>query len=133
MNDESGKKNNSVLLLQDLALEQWKSMDYYADELKRWLPVVEPNLQFIAPSEYRSFAANKNGTITTTQRFYFRYLAYPAALRRYEAELVHILDHSYAHLLRGRDPSRAIITVHDLYPFYPTSQGRLRSLVRAQS
>ena len=53
------------------------------------------------------------------KRAWRKYVAYPLAARRQAsgADLVHILDHSFAHLLRRIPPSvYKIVTVHDLAP-----------------
>lgn len=92
---------NRVLLVPDLALERWPSMDRYAAELARRLPEVE------VPRE----AATLRGP-----RYLARYAGYPRALRRYQPSLVHVADHSYAHCLRAFPGVPSIVTIHDLYP-----------------
>ena len=111
-----------VLLLQDLALEGWKSMDIYAEQLKSRLPVAGSRYEIVAPDDY---VLKKQRATGLFERFYARYVSYPALLRRYESDIVHILDHSYAHLLRGRDPQRVVITVHDLYTLHSGDNGGL--------
>ena len=49
-------------------------------------------------------------------RAWSRYVTYPRLLRRRNAEVFHILDQAYAHLIRGLDPERTVITCHDLIP-----------------
>lgn len=92
---------NRVLLVPDLALERWPSMDRYAAELARRLPEVE------VPRE----AATLRGP-----RYLARYAGYPRALRRYQPSLVHVADHSYAHCLRAFPGVPSIVTIHDVYP-----------------
>jgi glycosyltransferase involved in cell wall biosynthesis len=111
-----------VLLLQDLALEGWKSMDIYAEQLKSRLPLAGSRYDIVAPDDYVLKKQRATGLI---ERLYARYVSYPALLRRYESDIIHILDHSYAHLLRGRDPQRVIITVHDLYTLHSSDNGGL--------
>jgi glycosyltransferase involved in cell wall biosynthesis len=43
-----------------------------------------------------------------------RWVRYPLAARRVTADVFHIVDHSYAHLVRAVPASRAIVTCHDL-------------------
>ncbi|MEM7145293.1 MAG: glycosyltransferase family 1 protein [Verrucomicrobiota bacterium] len=53
------------------------------------------------------------------KRAYRNYLAYPREAAREVGEngIVHILDHSYAHLAAGFGPEvRVVVTVHDLIP-----------------
>jgi alpha-1,3-rhamnosyl/mannosyltransferase len=91
----------TILLVPDLRLESWLSMDRYAAELARRLP------EITVPEEWRTLGG---------PRYYTRFVRYPRALRRYQAELVHVADHSYAHCLRSFPGSRSVVTVHDLYP-----------------
>ena len=91
------------LLVPDLALERWPSMDRYAAELALRIPGLQ------VPGE----AAALRGP-----RFVSRYLRYPHALRRYRPSLVHIADHSYAHCLRAFPGTPSVVTIHDLYPVH---------------
>ena len=45
-----------------------------------------------------------------------RYLLYPWRVGSRRADLVHVLDHSYAHLLRSVKRAPRVVTVHDLVP-----------------
>ncbi len=45
-----------------------------------------------------------------------RYIGYPFKASRLEADVFHILDHSYAHLLLSLDSRRSVVTCHDLIP-----------------
>jgi len=58
------------------------------------------------------------GPLVDPQRYAARYVLYPWRLRREarRAQLVHILDHSYAHMLNSARRRPVIITVHDLLP-----------------
>ncbi|OFW03174.1 MAG: hypothetical protein A3I61_01360 [Acidobacteria bacterium RIFCSPLOWO2_02_FULL_68_18] len=47
---------------------------------------------------------------------WFRYVSYPQLLRRYRADVFHILDHGYAQLIRDLNPQRTVVTCHDLIP-----------------
>jgi glycosyltransferase involved in cell wall biosynthesis len=91
----------ATLLVPDLALERWPSMDRYAEALARRLPGVQ------VPPE----AAALGGP-----RYAARYLRYPRALRRYRPRVVHVADHSYAHCLRSFAGVPSLVTIHDLYP-----------------
>ena len=104
------------LLVRDLALERWASMDRYAAALAARIPRAE------VPGEWRM----------TGERFTTRYWRYPRALRRYHADLVHVLDHSYAHCLRAFPGTPAVVTVHDLLPLRVLAEGDrgLRGRVR---
>ena len=99
----------SVLLVPDLALEGWPSMDRYARELSRRLPEAEQ------PQE----AATLRGS-----RYLARYLTYPRALRSRRPSLVHVADHSYAHCLRAFPGVPSVVTIHDLYPVHVLAEER---------
>jgi glycosyltransferase involved in cell wall biosynthesis len=126
-------KTKSVLLLQDLTLEGWKSMDIYAAQLKSRLPLVDNRYRVTAPSDYSTLNPAEGRLTGQFQRFYSRYVTYPALLRHYDGDIIHILDHSYAHLLRGRDPCRVIITVHDLFPLHSIANSGRSMRARARA
>ena len=107
----------AVLLVPDLELEAWPSMDRYARELARRVP------EAALPQE----AATLRGP-----RYFARYLRYPRALRRYRPALVHVADHSYAHCLAAFPGVPSVVTIHDLYPLHViAAAGRsIRSRVR---
>ena len=88
------------VLVRDLALERWPSMDRYADALAARIP------DAVVPDEWR----------LTGERYSTRYWRYPRALRRHRGDLVHVLDHSYAHCLRAFPGTPSVVTVHDLLP-----------------
>lgn len=52
-------------------------------------------------------------------RLFGRFVQYPRHLRRVlpQADLFHLVDHSYAHLVHQLPPGRAIVTCHDLDTF----------------
>lgn len=67
------------------------------------------------------------------RRAWRKYAAYPWEARRAAdgAEIVHILDHSFAHLLRGMPASVfKIVTVHDLAPLRDSTGLTARQLER---
>src|SRR5207302_847246 len=114
-----------VLLVPDLPLERWPSMDRYAHRLYDWLESGAPEFEVRLaasigeltreqPPGRRSGAFVRwwtqpvdpvrfllPGPLAEPQRYAARYVLYPWRLRREarRAQLIHILDHSYAHLL----------------------------------
>ena len=88
------------LLVRDLSLERWFAMDRYADALRSHLKEahVAEGWQMEGP------------------RYLTRYWAYPRALRGQRGDVVHVLDHSYAHCLRAFPGMPSVVTLHDLYP-----------------
>jgi glycosyltransferase involved in cell wall biosynthesis len=45
-----------------------------------------------------------------------RYLTIPRTVRSYSAEIVHVLDPAYGHLIPAVRPARVVVTCHDLIP-----------------
>jgi len=92
-------------------------MDRYAAELAARLRVVVPA------------AARELGG----PRYLARYVRYPRALRAEPpVDLVHVVDHSYAHCLAAFPGAPSVLTVHDLYPLRVLREhgGGLRAAVR---
>jgi glycosyltransferase involved in cell wall biosynthesis len=108
---------SGVLLVPDLALERWPSMDRYAAELARRVPGLQ------RPEEARTLRGG---------RYWMRYVTYPRALRRYRPDLVHVADHSYAHCLAAFPGVPSVVTIHDLFPLHvlATAGRSVRSILR---
>jgi len=132
-----------VLLVPDLPLERWPSMDRYAHRLYDWLESGDPGFEVrLAASigDITSEVGNGRrhsggyprwwaqevdpikfvlpGPLREPQRYFARYFLYPWWLRRdaKRAQLVHILDHTYAHMVTRVHHRPAVVTVHDLMP-----------------
>ncbi|MCS7179008.1 MAG: glycosyltransferase family 1 protein [Anaerolineae bacterium] len=103
-----------VHLFADSLQENWPSMDRYARSLFRALKEVAPEIDF-------RLLVPPNPPLGLAGRLFvlWRILAYPLWARRHRAaEVYHILDHSYGHLLLALDGGRAVVTVHDVAPFF---------------
>jgi glycosyltransferase involved in cell wall biosynthesis len=50
-------------------------------------------------------------------RLLFRFLDYPARVRRLDFDIYHVIDHSYSQLVHELPPGRAVVTCHDLDTF----------------
>src|SRR6059036_574379 len=131
-----------VLLVPDLPLERWPAMDKYAHRLHDWLESSGPGFEvrlaaYIgdltreARNGRRSGAIPKwwarevdparivlPGPLVGPQRYAARYFFYPWRLKleARRAALVHILDHTYAHMLPSARRRPVVVTVHDLMP-----------------
>lgn len=96
-----------VCLFPDLPIENWKSMDLYANKLAAGLRAVADDGEFelvaVKPSPRH-------------HRYIARYVIYPQRAKSYRADVYHVLDHSYGHLVRALDATRTVVTVHDVYP-----------------
>jgi glycosyltransferase involved in cell wall biosynthesis len=132
-----------VLLVPDLPLERFPVMDKYAHRLHDWLESSQPELEVRLAAHIGDLTREARdgrrvsgpmlrfwtqrvdpssvvlpGPLYGPHRYVARYVLYPWRLRRESrsAALVHILDHSYAHLLPAAKPRRTVVTVHDLMP-----------------
>lgn len=104
-------------------------MNLYGDMLHHHLPLVADQFNYFRPPEY---AISAFKPLSPARRFLTRYINYPWLVRKYDADIIHILDHSYAHMIRGRDRKKVVITVHDLYPCHEMKMGKrsMRTWVR---
>lgn len=112
-----------ISLFPDLELEGWKSMNLYAEQLARHLPRVNRRDEIVLvrmrpPGWIRGFGPQRSLGRSAVFRFYWRYWVYPRKATRWSADVNHVLDHSYAHVVSTLNPRRTVITVHDLYPLH---------------
>ena len=129
-----------VLLVPDLPLERWPAMDRYANRLHDWLESTGPGFEVRLAGSIGELTRERKGRRGALLRFWTqpvdasrivlpgplhlphqyaaRYFFYPLRLRRESrrADLVHILDHAYAHLRLSARRTPAVVTVHDLMP-----------------
>src|SRR6266545_1839288 len=131
-----------VLLVPDLPLERWPSMDKYAHRLHDWLESTDPGFEIGLAAHIGELTREQPdgrssggfvrwwtqpvdasrivlpGPLRGPHRYVARYFFYPRRLKREakRADLVHILDHSYAHMLSSARRRPVVVTVHDLMP-----------------
>ncbi len=114
-----------VLIVPDLPGEHWPSMDRYAlrlvDGLAEEAPGVDVTLAspispLTAETDEISRAAAGESDTGEVRRYLARYWSYPRRVGRHRADLVHVLDHSYAHTLSKLKTVPSLVTVHDLLP-----------------
>ena len=123
----------SVLLVPDLAIEHWPSMDRYALRLLNSLSEERADLTISLGTHIDSLtdasaphpgsaptggadSASPAGGANEIRRYISRYLLYPMRLRRRKADGIHVLDHSYAHVIGTQRSRPTVVTVHDLLP-----------------
>jgi len=141
----------SVLLVPDLPLERWASMDKYAHRLHDWLESSDFGFQVRLAAHIgaltrdsvgrRASAAEQRsdrrkafvrwwsqpvdpsrvilpGPFHGPQQWAARYYFYPWRVKREakRSDLVHVLDHSYAHMIETAGRRPVVVTVHDLMP-----------------
>jgi glycosyltransferase involved in cell wall biosynthesis len=132
-----------VLLVPDLPLDHAAVMDKYAHRLHDWLESGDPGFEVRIAAHIGELtrAAGPDGRTSGSytrwwnqpidpsrvilpgplrgpQGFAARYFFYPQRLARQarHVQVVHILDHRYAHLLYRARRRPGIVTVHDLMP-----------------
>jgi len=153
---------SSVLLVPDLPLERWASMDKYAHRLHDWLESSAFGFQVRLAAHIGSLTRDSvgrrsdprqafvrwwtqpvdpsrlilPGPLHGPQRYAARYYFYPWRVKREakRVDLVHVLDHSYAHMIEAAGRRPVVVTVHDLMPVVvlrsPTAGGGWREGVR---
>lgn len=97
------------------------SMDVYADGLVTGLKTVRPEWEII---EARPNSLDKKSSSWTDilSEYYKRSWHYPYTLTRQEADIFHVIDHSYGHLVYWlkKTGKTVVVTCHDLVNFiYP--------------
>lgn len=131
-----------VAIVCDYREERWFSMDLVADMLLAGLANdfagdIEPVC--VRPSFRRRatrFGPLRNSRLAiNADRFLNRYFDYPRFLRENQlgADIYHLVDHSYAHLVRELPTGRTIVTCHDIDAFRAAidgSRGWRRGLAR---
>lgn len=112
----------------DYLEERWPSMDLVAEMILDHLAARPPG-EVVADRIRPPWAAvaeklpgvGRRGAARNADRVFNRYLNYPRQIRRIaresERDLYHIVDHSYAQLVRALPPGRAVVTCHDLDTF----------------
>jgi len=113
-----------VTLFRNVVGENSTSMERYADAL-------EGGLGRFANVRARSFSIKQTRFLRplrivlrflpwfrhyTNDVFLSRYVLYPLLARGHQGEINHITDQLDSHLLRVLDPSRTVLTCHDLIP-----------------
>jgi glycosyltransferase involved in cell wall biosynthesis len=112
----------SVGIVADYAEEGWPSMDLAAELLVDALRAHTPHSPtLLRPRMPRPFGRvlRGAGAARNADRVLGRHLAYPRWLRPRAGEfaLYHVVDHSYAHLVRALPAERTVVTCHDLDAF----------------
>jgi glycosyltransferase involved in cell wall biosynthesis len=141
----------SVLLVPDLPLERWASMDRYAHRLHDWFESSDFGFQVRLAAHIGALTRDSVGRRGATgerrsgrgkafvrwwtqpvdpsrlilpgpfhgpQQWAARYYFYPWRVKREakRVDLVHVLDHSYAHMIETAGRRPVVVTVHDLMP-----------------
>lgn len=110
----------AILLLPSPVSDAGLSMTRYAQELFSALSRVAKRSRVITLDQpvqrrylSRVFDHHQTRRLETA---WCRYVTYPGSLRQRRANVFHVLDQGYAHLIRSLDPERTVVTCHDLIP-----------------
>ena len=112
-----------VGLVADLLEEGWPSMDLVADMLLAHVGEADrPVETVLLRPAFRSRVgrlAGANGRPLTIDRIINRFYDYPRWLSAQadRADVFHLVDHSYAHLVSALPPGRVVVTCHDTDAF----------------
>ena len=60
----------------------------------------------------------QSSLLSESIRYLARYWSYPRRIRQMSCDVVHVLDHSYAHVLTTLPDARSVVTVHDMLPLH---------------
>ena len=122
-----------VGIVADLVEEGWPSMDLVAEVLMTELarpgsPVTPVLLRPPFHPRVGRWMATDNGRARTVDRIINRFHDYPRWLRthREAADVFHLVDHSYAHLVDELPSGRVVVTCHDTDAFRPLVHDGLR-------
>lgn len=130
-----------VFVVPDLQSERWHSMDRYAGMLISELRQVDEEGVEIEVADWETERSGNEASSSLRappsplRTLFRRYVGYPLRIRRRRADVIHVLDQSYAHLLHASPIRPAVVTVHDLLPTLvlrqraPYMWQRLRNLV----
>ncbi|WP_414544541.1 glycosyltransferase family 4 protein [Nostoc sp. CCY0012] len=91
------------------------SMDVYADGLVSGLKAVRPTWEIVELSPLQYYK-DTNFLLRGFGNYYERYWCYPNAIKKHNADIYHIIDHSdgyLVHWLKGK-PQPIVVTCHDL-------------------
>jgi glycosyltransferase involved in cell wall biosynthesis len=133
-----------VAVVADMREEQWPSMDLVSDLLVSGLHGVDvagrrvQAAELCPPMVRRATRAPIVGgarVSRTLDRLVNRHWDYPRWLRRQASafDLFHIVDHSYAHLVRSLPPGRSVVSCHDLDAFAAVLPGAVDSSLAARA
>jgi glycosyltransferase involved in cell wall biosynthesis len=104
-----------VTLLHNYAEDRQPSMRLYADQLgdalrQQGIAVTRVRPPTVVPEAWQA----RSGTWSKLDNYVGRFAVYPRLVRNLDADLVHIVDHGQAFLVGNLNPSRTVVTCHDI-------------------
>ncbi len=140
-----------ILLVPDLPLERWPSMDRYASRLFSHLDTEAAEFDISMAGHIASLTSEdireprrrdsgqgsrrlaSDGGSDELRRYLSRYVLYPRRVRHLRGDALHILDHSYAHIVLGERRRPCAVTVHDLFPLITLSRAPAKARDRIRN
>jgi glycosyltransferase involved in cell wall biosynthesis len=118
-----------VCLLHNYREHRQMSMKLYAEQLgaaleRKGIVVTRVRPAEVLPERWRRFAI-----LDKVDSYVGRFAVYPRIARRLDADIFHVVDHGQGYLLNTLDPSRTVVTCHDIILLVLAS-GRLGSAFR---
>jgi glycosyltransferase involved in cell wall biosynthesis len=107
-----GQRPTRVVLLRDLEADANVSMDRYADEVARGL-AARPEIAAESAS-LPSFGVAARTVLGRAARTWQRFVAYRRHAARLDADVYHVLDHSYVDVAAALPAERTVVTCHDV-------------------
>ena len=101
--------NKTVSLFRDHPAEGWLSMERYANGLETGLAQIQSELDIRSLTPPVPWLGARGMLLR-------RMVSYPLWARQHPADVHHILDHSYGHLLFALPRKRSVVTIHDIAP-----------------
>jgi glycosyltransferase involved in cell wall biosynthesis len=117
----------SVALLHDY--RESVSMRLYAERLGTALEALGVHVSRVRQPEVFSPALRRLPLVDKLDSYVGRFAVYPRLARRATADVFHIVDHGQGYLVSSLDPSRTVVTCHDVI-LLAVAAGRIPSDVR---
>jgi glycosyltransferase involved in cell wall biosynthesis len=123
--------SGTLAVLHDMPEEGWPSMDQMGALITARVPAFAPELT-VTPIVHRLRRVVSLGPLSSIRPVFFadravnRMVVYPRRVRRSVAgrfDLYHVVDHSYAQLVRELPGERTIVTCHDVDTFRSLVKG----------
>ena len=95
------------------------SMDTYADGLVAGLRVVRPHWEIIELAP-KPIDRHSRSIVLRAKKAYERFWRFPRSVADHSADIVHVIDHSEAHIVRWvkQKGTPVVVTCHDLINFF---------------
>lgn len=102
-----------VVICRDMVGESI-SMDVYADGLVKALRELYPEWEVLEAYPRSTGIKETSSILHGLRKYYEKFLRYPLKLRQHKADVYHVVDQSYAHLVYWLQDASVVVTCHDL-------------------